>query len=121
MPTIDELQAEADRRTADLARAATLKSEERAKIYAEIASRDVESERLQKETRRRSAQAEYDRKMKEGEFAGSTEGQVLSYLKDLNASSQSTADSLRQIRNLIAFLIVAWTLVFILSLVFKGV
>jgi hypothetical protein len=115
--TIDELKAETDRRAAALALAA----DERQKMLDEKARADAEFERRQEETRRQIAQAEYNRKMKEGEFAGSTEGQVLAYLKDINASSQSTADSLRQIRNLIAVLIVAWLIVFILSMVFKSV
>ena len=128
MQTMTELQAEADRRSAELTRAAKSKAEERAKIYEEINRRDAEmkarkeeaiqqSERRLQEDRAKFQhqeeeivsqlnQQEYERRCKQAEYAVSFEGQVLSHLQAVVQSTQSTADSIRQIRNFIAVLLV---------------
>jgi hypothetical protein len=149
MRTTEELQAEADRRASELAHAATLRAAERHAIYEEIKRRDedfaraaaldhaqtaerqkllekearekAEYAQLQENERKRTEQADYNRKVQEAEFALSTEGQVLSYLKDLTASSKATADSVRQIRNFIAATMIFWTLVFILGISLRRV
>ena len=132
MQTMTELQAEADRRSAELTRAAKSKAEERAKIYEEINRRDAEmqsrkeqaiqesknqaraerskieqeEQAVEQENWRRSEKQEDERRYKQAEYAVSFEGQVLSTLQAVAQATQSTADSVRQIRNFIAALLV---------------
>ena len=128
MQTMTELQAEADRRSAELTRAAQSKAEERAKIYEEINRRDAEMKAQKEEAIQQSEkqaraerakfqqqeqdalsqfhQQEYERRCKQAEYAVSFEGQVLSTLQAVAQATQSTADSVRQIRNFIAALLV---------------
>ena len=115
--TLEELKAETDRRAAALALAAA----ERQRILDRQAREAAELERLQEENRKKSERAEYVRRIQEAEYALSAEGQLLAMVKDLTAASKSTADSVRQIRNLIAATMIFWTIVFILAMVLRSV
>jgi hypothetical protein len=106
MQTMAELQAEADRRSAELTRAAQAKAAERAAIYEEINRRDAEAKACEHEESSLCEKQDNERRYKQAEYALGFEGQVLSHLKSVAQATQSTADSVRQIRNFIAAVLV---------------
>jgi hypothetical protein len=107
MPTIEELQAEADRRSVELARSAKEKDEARVK------EEQAHAALLEQANRERL------RLIREADAASTFEHHVLTSLDSLVKSSASTADSLRQIRNAIAFVILLSVVLFVVSLVLK--
>ena len=119
MQTMDELRAEADRRTTDLSRAARSTNEERYKIYAEINRR--ESDRLARLSASKRLEEESEQqRLREAQEILPPEGRIIACLEDITKATESTAESLRQIRNAIAFLLVLFTVVFILQLLTSG-
>jgi len=116
--TMDELRAEADRRTTDLSRAARSTNEERYKIYAEINRR--ESDRLARLSASKQSEEESEQqRLREAQEVLTPEGRILACLEDITKATESTADSLRQIRNAIAFVIIFLAVWFVASLVLK--
>jgi hypothetical protein len=115
---MDELRAEADRRTTDLSRAARSTNEERYKIYAEINRR--ESDRLARLSASKRLEEESEQqRLREAQEVLTPEGRILACLEDITKATESTADSLRQIRNAIAFVIIFLAVWFVVSLVLK--
>lgn len=121
MPTQTDLQVEANRRAAELARASESGPEERYRIYDEINRRAAERNALDEDERQRAVRADAERHRKDIEFSTSPAGQILDRLTSIQKATQSTADSVRQIRNALAFLIVLYTLLFLVSIFIKSV
>jgi len=119
MQTMDELRAEADRRATELSQAGKLRAADRAKIYEEINQR--ESDRLARlSASKRSEEESEQQRLREAQETLTPEGRIIACLEDITKATESTADSLRQIRNAIAFLLVLLTVVFILQLLTSG-
>ena len=145
MTVESDLQAEADRRAAELVKISRATAEERyqieAKRLADEAQRQrqveaarqasIQVEQVAAERERRAKleaeraafesarQIELERQCQEVAWIASPEGQLWSrmsiQLEALVKTSASSADSLRQIRNAIAFLIVLCAVCFVLS------
>jgi hypothetical protein len=119
MPTIEELQVEADRRAAELSQSGKLRAADRAKVYEEINRR--ESDRLARLSASKQLEEESEQqRLLEAQEVLTPAGRILACLEDITKATESTADSLRQIRNAIAFLLVLFTVVFILQLLTSG-
>ena len=121
MTTMEELRVEGDRRRQELARASTEKADARYRIYEEINRRDAERKKREEEECQRAVLADTERVRLETEYAATYEGRVLLELQSIAHAVQSTADSARQIRNAIAFLLVLSTIFFLVSICFRGV
>jgi hypothetical protein len=118
MQTMDELRAEADRRAAELSQAGKLRAADRAKIYEEINQR--ESDRLARLSASKRLEEESEQqRLREAQEVLTPEGRILACLENITKATESTADSLRQIRNAIAFVIIFLAVWFVASLVLK--
>ena len=118
MQTMDELRAEADRRATELSQAGKLRAADRAKIYEEINQR--ESDRLARLSASKRLEEESEQqRLREAQEVLTPEGRILACLEDITKATESTADSLRQIRNAIAFVILFSVVLFVVSLVLK--
>ena len=113
-----DLQAEADRRAAELSQAGKLRAADRAKIYEEINQR--ESDRLARLSASKRLEEESEQqRLREAQEVLTPEGRILACLEDITKATESTAESLRQIRNAIAFVILFSVVLFVVSLVLK--
>ena len=118
MQTMDELRAEADRRATELSQAGKLRASDRAKVYEEINRR--ESDRLARLSASKRLEEESEQqRLREAQEVLTPEGRILACLEDITKATESTADSLRQIRNAIAFVIIFLAVWFVASLVLK--
>jgi hypothetical protein len=113
-----DLQAEADRRAAELSQAGKLRAADRAKIYEEINQR--ESDRLARlSASKQLEEVSEQQRLREAQESLTPEGRILACLEDITKATESTAESLRQIRNAIAFVIIFLAVWFVASLVLK--
>ena len=113
-----DLQAEADRRAAELSQAGKLRAADRAKIYEEINRR--ESDRLARlSASKRPEEESEQQRLREAQEILPPEGRIIACLEDITKATESTAESLRQIRNAIAFVILFSVVLFVVSLVLK--
>jgi flagellar biosynthesis/type III secretory pathway protein FliH len=129
-----ELQAEADRRAAELrvnpgllAEQQRIVKEETDRRQAEEQSRLLAQERLKEEAEQqrlnklnKAAEEANQQRLRDAQESSTPEGRMFAHLADITRATQSSADSLRQIRNAIVFLVILSAVVFILQLLMSG-